>query len=102
MALTSLAVAYQDYPSFNRGVDADAFLMENNGSIFKGRVWPGVTAFPDWFHENTQGYWDDEFERFFSPTDGVDIDALSVSPEPYLAIAKLTFAFQVDRYERAF
>jgi alpha-glucosidase len=72
------AVAYQEYPSFNRGKDADVFLKTNNGSIYKGRVWPGVTAFPDWFHENTQGYWDTEFEKFFDPDHGVDIDALFV------------------------
>ncbi|KAF2743398.1 glycoside hydrolase family 31 protein, partial [Sporormia fimetaria CBS 119925] len=70
------AVAYQDYPAFNNGVDSDVFLTIGNGSLYKGRVWPGVTAFPDWFHENTQDYWDSEFESFFSPTDGVDIDAL--------------------------
>jgi alpha-glucosidase len=39
-------------------------------------VWPGVTAFPDWFHPNTQHYWNDEFGSFFSADDGVDIDGL--------------------------
>ncbi|KAF2710148.1 glycoside hydrolase family 31 protein [Pleomassaria siparia CBS 279.74] len=69
------AVAYQDYPAFNNGKDAGIFLQQN-GSIYKGRVWPGVTAFPDWFHDKTQGYWDNEFETFFSASDGVDIDGL--------------------------
>ena len=41
-----------------------------------GVVWPGITAFPDWFNPATQGYWNGEFSSFFSPTDGVDIDAL--------------------------
>ncbi|KAF2278737.1 putative alpha-glucosidase [Westerdykella ornata] len=70
------AVAYQDYPAFNNGRDKDVFLKRNDGSIYRGRVWPGVTAFPDWFHENTQGYWDNEFATFFSAENGVDIDAL--------------------------
>jgi alpha-glucosidase len=35
-----------------------------------------VTAFPDWFHENAQSYWDDEFTTFFNKDTGVDIDAL--------------------------
>lgn len=33
------AVAYQDYPTFNRGVEADIWLKESNGSIHKGVVW---------------------------------------------------------------
>ncbi|KAF2867601.1 alpha-glucosidase [Massariosphaeria phaeospora] len=70
------AVAYQDYDAFNKGVEADVFLKRENGSIYKGVVWPGVTAFPDWFHENTQQYWDSEFGSFFSAESGVDIDGL--------------------------
>ncbi|KAK3619563.1 hypothetical protein LTR56_023943 [Elasticomyces elasticus] len=70
------AVAYQPYPGFDNGVDADAFLKVSNGSIYKGVVWPGVTAFPDWFAPGTQGYWDNEFKTFFDPETGVDIDAL--------------------------
>jgi alpha-glucosidase len=68
------AVAYQPYPSFQRGIDAGVFLKEANGDIHKGVVWPGVTAFPDWFHPNTSAYWTDEFKRFFSAETGVDID----------------------------
>lgn len=41
------AVAYTDYPTFNRGVEDGVFLKENNGSIYKAVVWPGVTAYPD-------------------------------------------------------
>lgn len=41
-----------------------------------GAVWPGVTVFPDWFNQDTQGYWNDEFSRFFDKQDGVDIDGL--------------------------
>ncbi|KAK4495387.1 hypothetical protein PRZ48_013718 [Zasmidium cellare] len=70
------AVAYQDNAPFNNGKDQDIFMKRENGSIYKGVVWPGVTAFPDWFHPNTQGYWDGEFQSFFSADTGVDIDAL--------------------------
>ncbi|CAO2651810.1 Nn.00g000930.m01.CDS01 [Neocucurbitaria sp. VM-36] len=70
------AVAAQDYDAYNNGLDQDIFLKTSNGSVFKGRVWPGVTAFPDWFHENTQDYWDNEFTTFFNADTGVDIDAL--------------------------
>ena len=56
------AVAYQEqkydnmtYGTFVRGRDQDYFLYKN-GSIFQGVVWPGVTAFPDWFHPEVQDY----------------------------------------------
>ena len=70
------AVAYQDYPAFNNGAQRGIFMKTENGSIYKGVVWPGVTAFPDWFNPNTQAYWDDEFDTFFSASNGVDIDGL--------------------------
>lgn len=50
--------------------------MYKNGSIYQGVVWPGVTAFPDWFHPKTQEWWNREFLAFFDAETGVDIDAL--------------------------
>jgi alpha-glucosidase len=70
------AVAYQDYPAFNNGKKKGIFLTRSDGSIYKGVVWPGVTAFPDWFHPNVTDYWNGEFQEFFSAETGVDIDAL--------------------------
>ncbi|SMR62123.1 unnamed protein product [Zymoseptoria tritici ST99CH_1E4] len=70
------AVAYEDYPAFNEGVEAGAFMVSGNGSVYKGVVWPGVTAFPDWFHPSTQDYWNSQFTSFFNADTGVDIDAL--------------------------
>jgi alpha-glucosidase len=70
------AVAYQNYPAFNNGVERNAFLKVSNGSVYQGVVWPGVTAFPDWFGAETQQYWNGEFDSFFNPSSGVDIDAL--------------------------
>ncbi|KAF2126870.1 glycoside hydrolase family 31 protein [Dothidotthia symphoricarpi CBS 119687] len=70
------AVAAQDYASYNNGVKADAFIKRNDDSVYKGIVWPGPTAYPDWFANNTQSYWDDEFAKFFDADSGVDIDAL--------------------------
>jgi alpha-glucosidase len=71
------AVAYQTFPlSFQRGVDENVFLLRANGSVWKGVVWPGVTAFPDWFSANAVAYWSREFALFFSATRGVDIDGL--------------------------
>ncbi|EER37999.1 alpha-glucosidase [Histoplasma capsulatum H143] len=70
------AVAYSDNGAFNRGAEQGIFLKKADGSIYKGVVWPGVTAFPDWFHPNTENYWVDEFAQFFDAQTGVDIDGL--------------------------
>ncbi|KAI7786446.1 glycosyl hydrolase family 31 [Diaporthe eres] len=70
------ATAYYDYPAFNRGVEDNIFLLRENGSVWQGVVWPGVTAFPDWFAQNISAYWNNEFALFFDPETGVDIDAL--------------------------
>jgi len=70
------AVAYQNYPAFNNGAQQGIFMKFANGSIYQGVVWPGVTAFPDWFNPATQAYWNSEFDTFFDPTNGVNIDGL--------------------------
>lgn len=69
------ATAARDYPPYHRGVDANAFLMRN-GSVYHGVVWPGPTAYPDWFSKTASDYWTNEFKIFFSPDNGVDIDFL--------------------------
>ncbi|KIJ56461.1 glycoside hydrolase family 31 protein [Sphaerobolus stellatus SS14] len=73
------AVAYlenQSYGPFDRGLEADIFLKNPNGTIYKGLVWPGVTAFPDWFNPKIQDFWTGEFQRFFDPGTGFDIDGV--------------------------
>lgn len=70
------AVAKVDYPPFERGVADDAFMKEQNGSLYTGVVWAGSSVFPDWFAPDTQDYWNEQFEDFFSMEDGVDIDGL--------------------------
>lgn len=76
------AVAWQPdadaigHDTYQAGVDAGAFLQRDNGSEYRGVVWPGVTVFPDWFEPATQDYWNDQFLQFFNADSGVDIDAL--------------------------
>ncbi|KXX75580.1 Alpha-glucosidase [Madurella mycetomatis] len=36
------------YPPYDRGVEAKAFFLNPDGSIYYGAVWPGYTVFPDW------------------------------------------------------
>ncbi|OJD33657.1 alpha-glucosidase [Diplodia corticola] len=70
------AVAYRNNTAYENGASQDVFLKASNGSYFLGVVWPGPAVFPDWFHPNTQPYWNSEFADFFSAESGVDIDAL--------------------------
>ncbi|KAK6823973.1 maltase-glucoamylase sucrase-isomaltase lysosomal acid alpha-glucosidase [Aspergillus parasiticus SU-1] len=70
------AVSVSDNGAFNRGLEQGVFLKTQNGSLYKGAVWPGVTAYPDWFHPDIQDYWNSEFTTFFNAETGVDIDGL--------------------------
>ena len=36
------------YPSFDRGNSSNSFLLNPDGSLYIGDVWPGYTVFPDW------------------------------------------------------
>ncbi|KAI0971585.1 glycoside hydrolase family 31 protein [Xylaria arbuscula] len=70
-------IAYQDFPgSLQRGIEENVFLLRANGSVWKGVVWPGVVAFPDWFSENITTFWNNEIGTFFNKDTGVDIDGL--------------------------
>ncbi|KAB2108598.1 putative alpha/beta-glucosidase [Alternaria gaisen] len=74
--MVNSAVWSGDYDGYNNGAALDVFQKRPNGSFFEGAVWPGPTVFPDWFHPNTQQYWDEQFASFFDPATGVDIDGL--------------------------
>ncbi|KAI0081490.1 alpha-glucosidase [Panus rudis PR-1116 ss-1] len=77
--MTDPAVAYtpgEGYGPFDRGVRADVWLKAANGSFSLGAVWPGVTVFPDWFHPKIQEYWNKEFQLFYNPKTGIDIDGV--------------------------
>lgn len=70
------AVASRDYPPFHDGVSKDAFMKEDNGTLYTGVVWPGPTNFPDWLSPNAQDFWNQQFDTFFNADTGVDIDGL--------------------------
>ncbi|KAI0046949.1 glycoside hydrolase family 31 protein [Auriscalpium vulgare] len=75
--MTDPAVGYlpgESYGPYDRGTALDVWTKAPNGSASLGLVWPGVTVFPDWFHPKIEQYWTNEFEIFYSPTIGLDID----------------------------
>ncbi|KAI0004052.1 glycoside hydrolase family 31 protein [Xylariaceae sp. FL0662B] len=74
------------YPPFNRGLDHDAFLLNPDGSIYIGSVWPGYTVFPDWIGAlfngtGTNQWWASEIAEYYNNIkfDGIWIDMSEVS-----------------------
>lgn len=45
------------YAPYDTGVTDNIFTKADDGSIFIGKVWPGNTAYPDWFHSNATRWW---------------------------------------------
>ncbi|EJD44910.1 hypothetical protein AURDEDRAFT_166092 [Auricularia subglabra TFB-10046 SS5] len=58
------------YEPWTKGVEQNVFMTNPDGSLYIGEVWPGKTAFPDWFAEKTQGWWTDAFRKWRA--DGVE------------------------------
>lgn len=77
------------YPVFDRGVDAGAFFLNPDGSLYIGSVWPGYTVFPDWIAaalgtSNGSGafeWWTTEVSNWHQNVsfDGIWIDMSEVS-----------------------
>ncbi|KAF8267580.1 alpha-glucosidase [Lactarius quietus] len=75
--MTDPAIGYlpgQGYGTYDRGTELDVWLKAANGSSSLGVVWPGVTVYPDWFHPKVGQFWTGEFESFYDPEAGFDID----------------------------
>ncbi|KAI8981496.1 alpha glucosidase [Pilobolus umbonatus] len=52
--------ANTSYTPYTRGIELEIFMKNPDGTEYLGQVWPGYTAFPDWFHPNIGQYWDKE------------------------------------------
>uniref|UniRef100_A0A0B7BEV5 Galactose mutarotase N-terminal barrel domain-containing protein n=1 Tax=Arion vulgaris TaxID=1028688 RepID=A0A0B7BEV5_9EUPU len=64
------------YPPFDDGVEMDIFVKNATGAILYGQVWPGNTAFPDFFHPRAVEYWYKQAKTFHDQIqfDGLWID----------------------------
>lgn len=47
----------EGYGIYKQGMDKDLFCKKDNGEVFYGNSWSGVTAFPDFFKEETHDWW---------------------------------------------
>lgn len=65
------------YPPYDNGVMMNVFIKKPDGSgPIIGKVWPGYTAFPDFFHPNATIYWTQQAKSYHDavPFDGIWID----------------------------
>ncbi|RGB31468.1 glycosyl hydrolases family 31 protein [Rhizophagus diaphanus] len=64
------------YHPYEDGVKRNVFIKNSRGKNIVGRVWPGLTVFPDWFNKDTLNYWGDMFENWLGDiaVDGIWID----------------------------
>ncbi len=69
------------YETFSRGEATDSFLLNDDGSLYIGAVWPGYTVFPDFTGSSLAGtgaheFWVNEMKIWHEkcPFDGAWID----------------------------
>ena len=74
------ANASDAYPTFDAGNATGSYLLNPDGSIYIGAVWPGYTVFPDWQTEAAQAWWTDQIVTYHGklPIDGIWIDMSEV------------------------
>ncbi len=48
------------YDAYNNGLQADAFVRNADGGILWGQVWPGTTAYPDFWKQSALDWWAQE------------------------------------------
>jgi alpha-glucosidase (family GH31 glycosyl hydrolase) len=65
---------------FNAPLDGNCF-MRFPSIHSDGKVWPGYTAFPDWFAPNASSWWREQIAGFLHgvPYDGLWIDMNEIS-----------------------
>ncbi|KAM9770100.1 lysosomal alpha-glucosidase [Menidia menidia] len=64
------------YWPFDEGLKRGVFIKDAEGKTLVGKVWPGLTAYPDFSDEVTHEWWYDNLQRFHEkvPFDGLWID----------------------------
>eukprot|EP00052_Salpingoeca_macrocollata_P028710 m.281612 g.281612 ORF g.281612 m.281612 type:complete len:898 (+) comp22892_c0_seq3:862-3555(+) len=52
------------YPAFDSGISQKIFVTNSSGGVLIGKVWPGLTAFPDFLNKNTLSWWKEQIQTF--------------------------------------
>ena len=71
----------KDYSPYVKGLAKGVFIKDHTGDVFTGKVWPGITAYPDFFNPDTQNWWEELISEFLDQVeiDGIWIDMNEVS-----------------------
>ena len=69
------------YQPFTTGNQSQVWLLNPDGSLYIGAVWPGYTVFPDWLKSETHDWWTGEVQSYYSKLaiDGIWIDMNEIS-----------------------
>ena len=59
-----LATSDPKYRPFHLGLDLNVFVKNSSDQLFIGKVWPGLTVWPDFLHPNASSYWTTLFKQF--------------------------------------
>ncbi|XP_072320167.1 lysosomal alpha-glucosidase [Eucyclogobius newberryi] len=64
------------YWPYDEGLKRGLFIKDADGNALIGKVWPGLTAYPDFSDEATHQWWFENLQRFYRrvPFDGLWID----------------------------
>ncbi|XP_077980434.1 lysosomal alpha-glucosidase-like [Glandiceps talaboti] len=64
------------YATYDEGVSMGVFIAFENGTLVRGRVWPGETVWPDFTKPVTQQWWQKQAQRYHDQVafDGMWID----------------------------
>lgn len=68
------------YPAWDKGIEMNVFINGTDGTPFIGKVWPGYTTWPDFFHPNASEYWTEQVKNFHDvfSFDGMWIDMVCI------------------------
>lgn len=61
--------ASDHYSTFDNGNKTGAFIMNPDGSLYIGAVWPGYTVFPDWIGSGAGEWWINEMVNWHNKLD---------------------------------
>ena len=66
----------RNYTPYTDGLLKDVFIKNRKGEPFTGKVWPGLTVYPDFLNSDTHAWWGEQIHKFLQlvAIDGIWVD----------------------------